>query len=208
MKQKEFESRVLEIWMRSHITLTAAHVQHLAGAPRDKVKRWLDAMTTEGALEADVRDDGEMIWTVRGAQRPASGPETVAELERLERLTAEVHGASKALARVSSLAGGLAVRRAGGEHKSVAVSGALSLFLGPLGWLYAAPFREAVPAVVVTVAAAALVPAFLLTPVLGVIAPLSGVAGIYYAWRHNQTGERTGLFSDSKKTQRQTQRRG
>jgi hypothetical protein len=207
MKQRDFESRVLEIWVRSRITLTAAHVQHVTGAPRDKVKRWLDAMTTDGALDADVRDDGEMIWSVRGAQRPSSGPETVAEMERLERLTAEVHGASKALARVSSIAGGLTAPGAGGEHKSVAVSGALSLLLGPLGWLYAAPLREAVPAVVLTVAAVALVPTFLLTPVLGVVAPLSGIAGIYYAWRHNQTGERTGLFSDASKAQHKAQRR-
>ena len=28
------------------------------------------------------------------------------------------------------------------------------------------------------------------------MAPISGLAGVYYAWRHNQTGERTGLFSD------------
>ena len=44
-----------------------------------------------------------------------------------------------------------------------------------------------------------LLPHFLLVPMLGVLAPISGVAGVYYAWRHNQTGERTGLFSDKGK---------
>jgi hypothetical protein len=196
MKQTQFERRVLEIWLRSRVPLTAAHVQHLTGVPRDKVGRWLNAMTVGGVLDADVDDDGEMIWRVRGAERPASGAQTVAELERLERLTAEVHGAGGALAQVSAAAG--LVRR-GDDQKSVIASGALSLFFGPLGWLYAAPLREAVPAAVILAAATSFVPHVLLTPLLGVMAPLSGIAGVYYAWRHNQTGERTGLFSDAKK---------
>jgi hypothetical protein len=197
MKQEQFESRVLEIWMRSRIPLTAAHVQHLTGAPRGKVGRWLDEMTAGGVLDVDVGDDGEMIWRVRGADRPKSGPATVAEFEKMERLAAEVRGATSALAQLSSVTG--LARRSGGEQKSVVASGALSLFLGPVGWLYAAPLREAVPAVAVVVAAGMFLPAFLLTPLLGVVAPLSGIAGAYYAWRHNQTGERTGLFSDRKK---------
>jgi hypothetical protein len=196
MGQKAFESRVLEIWMRSRIPLTAAHVQHLTQAPREKVRKWLDAMTVAGVLDADVTDDGEMLWRVRGADRPATGPETVAELERMERLTAEVRGAGQTLARVSAVAG-LTTRS--GDEKSIVASGALSLFLGPLGWLYAAPLREAVPAAAVVVAATMFIPHFLLAPVLGIVAPLSGLAGVYYAWRHNQTGERTGLFSDKKK---------
>jgi hypothetical protein len=196
MKQSAFESRVLEIWMRSRIPLTAAHLQHLTGASRDKVRRWLDAMTVGGVLDADVTDDGEMVWRVRGAERPNSGPQTVAELERMERLTAEVGGATTALAQVSRVTG---LTRQSGRHKSVIASGALSLFFGPLGWLYAAPMREAVPGVVILAAASALLPSFLLAPLLGIAAPLSGIAGAYYAWRHNQTGERTGLFSDKKK---------
>jgi hypothetical protein len=192
MTQQKFESRVLEIWMRSRIPLTLAHVQHLTGAPRGKAKRWLDDMTTGGALDADVADDGEMIWTVRGAQRPPAGPTTVAEMERLERLTAEVSG-GKALAPLSAAK---ALARRGGDDKSVVASGVLSLVLGPLGWLYAAPLREAVPGIAAFAAAGALLPHFLLMPLLAIATPLSGIAGVYYAWRHNQTGQRTGLFSD------------
>jgi hypothetical protein len=199
MKQRAFESRVLEIWMRSRVPLTAAHLQHLTGAPRDKVGRWLDAMAAAGVLDVDVDDEGEMIWKVRGAERPASGAETVAELERMERLSAEVGGATKALAGVSRMAG---LARTTGDQKSVVASGVLSLFLGPLGWLYAAPLREAVPGVVALVAVSALLPSFLLFPLVGIAAPLSGIAGVYYAWRHNQTGERTGLFSDDKAKRR------
>ncbi len=197
MKQKDFEARLLGIWLRSRVPLTLAHVQHLVGTSRDETKKLLDGMTVGGLLDADVADDGEMIWSVRGAARPRSGPETVAELEKLGALAAEVGTASKAVARLARAgATGLATR--GGDEKSIVASGGLSLVLGPLGWLYAAPLREAVPGVAIYVGLCALLPSFLLMPALGVIAPISGLAGVYYAWRHNQTGERTGLFSDRK----------
>jgi hypothetical protein len=196
MKRNDFEARVLAIWLRSRVPLTLAHVQHLTGAPRDKCKQWLDAMTVASVLEADVTDEGEMLWTVRGAERPRSGPETISELERLEALTRDVASTPGALAR-AALRGDLA--RHGGDAKSVAASGVLSLVLGPLGWLYAAPLREAVPGAAVYVGLCSFLPHFLLMPALGVLAPISGLAGVYYAWRHNQTGERTGLFSDKGK---------
>ena len=199
MKQKDFEARVLGIWLRSRVPLTLAHVQHLVGSSRAETKRALDAMTVGGLLDADVADDGEMIWSVRGAERPRSGPETVAELEKMETLGAAVGVASQAMARFAGR-GPTGLARRGGEHKSVVASGALSLVLGPLGWLYAAPLREAVPGVALYVGLCALLPSFLLAPLLGIVAPVSGLAGVYYAMRHNQTGARTGLFSDRDKT--------
>jgi len=200
MKRKDFEAKVLGIWMRSRVPLTLAHVQHLTSASRPDTKKWLDAMTIDGLLEVTVADDGEMIWTVRGADRPRAGAQTVAELERLDQLTAEVRGAPRALAQLSR-ATGLTTTR-GGDEKSVAASGVLSLFLGPLGWLYAAPLKEAIPGVLLSVLATSIVPHVLLVPLLGILAPLSGAAGVYYAWRYNQTGERTGLFSDKRKEPR------
>jgi hypothetical protein len=197
MKQKDFEARVLAIWVRSRIPLTLAHVQHLTGASRAQTKQGLDAMTVAGALDADVADDGEMIWTLRGAERPRSAPETIAEWERLEALTKEVARAPTALA--ARAAAGAGLTRVTGDQKSVVASGVLSLVLGPLGWLYAAPLREAAPGAAVFVGLCSLLPHVLLMPLLGVMAPISGVAGVYYAWRHNQTGERTGLFSDRRK---------
>src|SRR3954454_20737738 len=105
VKQQGFEKRVLEIWMRSRVPLTKAHVQHLTGVPRRKVARWLDSMTVAGVLDADVDDGGEMIWTVRGAERPRGGPEAVAELERRERRGAGVARAGGALATAGRAAG-------------------------------------------------------------------------------------------------------
>src|SRR5262245_47228565 len=136
MKQPAFEKRVLEIWMRSRVPLTAANLQHLTGAPRGKMGKWLDAMAAGGVLDVDVDAEGEMTWLGKGAGRAPAGALTVAELERLERLTAEVGGAARALAdrpRVAGLA-----PAAGREEKSVLASGVLSLCFGPVGWLYAA----------------------------------------------------------------------
>jgi hypothetical protein len=198
MNQATFEKRILEVWVRTRISLTAAHVQHLTGAPREKVKRWLDAMTAAGVLDVDVDAEGEMIWTVRGAERAPNGPATIAEMEKLERLAAQVGatgGSARAIATASKVVG---LARPGEDRKSVVASGVLSLFLGPMGWLYAAPLREAVPGTIAWMAAASFLPHVFLAPLLGITMPLSGLAGIYYAWRHNQTGERTGLFSDRK----------
>jgi hypothetical protein len=114
-------------------------------------------------------------------------------------LTAEVAGAPRALSQLSRAAALTRRGGGGGDQKSIVASGALSLFLGPIGWLYAAPLREAVPGLLLFVLATSLVPHVLLAPLLAILAPLSGVAGIYYAWRHNQTGQRTGLFSDQHK---------
>ena len=81
------------------------------------------------------------------------------------------------------------------RRKSVLVSGLLSFFLGPLGFLYAAPLREAVPASVVWLLLGALLPHFVLVWVAGLVCPLSAVAGVLYAWSYNRTGERLPLLA-------------
>lgn len=87
-------------------------------------------------------------------------------------------------------------------EKSWLISAGLSFFFGPLGWLYAGSFRETIPAAVLYVMVAGIVskilPAFLLMPVLMVLLPLSGIAGLVYAIGHNRAGERIRLFGDEK----------
>jgi hypothetical protein len=88
-------------------------------------------------------------------------------------------------------------------EKSWVKSGVLSLF-GPLGWLYAGSWREAVPASAVWLLVASIVSKFgfgmfLLLPVLMVVLPLSGIAGVMYALAYNRTGKRQRLFGDDKK---------
>lgn len=87
-------------------------------------------------------------------------------------------------------------------EKSWVKSGVASLLLGPLGWLYAGSFREAVPASAAWLAfgalASKLIPMFLLMPVLMVVMPLSGIAGVVYALQHNRKGSRQRLFDRDK----------
>lgn len=205
MNQQAFEARVLEVWMKTRIPLTRANLQYVTRAPRKKMERWLDEMVSEGVLEVDADDDGEMIWSVRGAVRSSSGPATVAELDKVETLRGHVAEASTALT-LAARATGLATRRspsrAGGalqanvpDQKSLIASGALSFFFGPLGWLYAAPLKEAIPAILLFMLAFK-IPIiggllWLMLPLLGVA---SGLAGVAYAWRYNQNGERTSLL--------------
>jgi hypothetical protein len=91
--------------------------------------------------------------------------------------------------------------RAVGE-KSWVTSGVLSLLLGPLGWLYAGSWREAIPASAVWLGlgyvANAILPMFLLMPVMMVVLPVSAITGVVYAVQHNRKGGRQRLFGKAK----------
>ena len=93
----------------------------------------------------------------------------------------------------------LAKRPAKGE-KSWIKSGIASMALGPLGWLYAGSWREAIPAsagwLVLASIASKIIPMVLLMPVLMVVLPLSGIAGVVYALQYNRHGGRQRLFGD------------
>ncbi|AKT40806.1 hypothetical protein [Chondromyces crocatus] len=198
MRQSEFEAKVLDLWTRTRIPLTRANVLVHTRASRAQIERGMDEMLKGGLVELDSDDQGELLWTVRGADRPRSGPETFAELERRERLEGEVDrlrsGANLALR-----AAGLPTRSAPVEEKkSLIASGALSFFFGPIGWLYAAPLKEAFPAIVIYVLLCALLPKFLLVWILGLVSPVSAIAGILYAWSYNHEGRRAPLIGKAK----------
>ncbi|MEZ4365038.1 MAG: hypothetical protein R2939_01980 [Kofleriaceae bacterium] len=77
-------------------------------------------------------------------------------------------------------------------------SGLLSLLLGPMGWLYAGAWREAVPAGAGYLAIAAVLsrlPFFLVMPVMMVAMPVSGIVGVIYAVKHNRAGKRQRVFA-------------
>lgn len=94
--------------------------------------------------------------------------------------------------------------------KSWIASGALSLFLGPVGWLYAGSLREAVPAsaawIALGILASKILPLFLLMPVVMVAFPLSAIAGVVYAMQYNRAGERQRLFDRDKDEPKQLRR--
>ena len=82
--------------------------------------------------------------------------------------------------------------------KSWVKSGLASTFLGPVGWLYAGSWREAVPAslayLLLGTLAIKILPMLLLWPVFMVGMPLSGIAGVVYALQYNKKGSRQRLF--------------
>lgn len=88
-------------------------------------------------------------------------------------------------------------------EKSWIKSGVASLALGPIGWLYAGSWREAVPAtaawIVLLSIASKILPMVLLMPVLMVALPLSGIAGVVYALQYNRHGGRQRLFDKDDK---------
>jgi hypothetical protein len=86
----------------------------------------------------------------------------------------------------------------GKGEKSLLASAGLSLF-GPVGWLYAGSFREAVPATLAFAAAYYVLPSFLLAPFMFVGALASSAVGLGYAWQFNRKKGRTPLFLTSKK---------
>ena len=200
MRQEAFEAKVLELWTRTRIPLTRANLIAYTKLPRAQLDRMLDEMVRGRLIELDSDDEGELLWTVRGAARPRSGPETVAELEKKDRLSEEVEKLSSG-AQLALRAAGFnkpATPAAPGERKSVIASGALSFFFGPLGWLYAAPLKEAIPAVIVYALLysilSAILPSFILFWIFGPLSALSAVAGALYAWSYNQEGRRSELW--------------
>jgi hypothetical protein len=220
VNQDEFETRVLELWMKTLIPLTLAHLQYHTGVKRQKLKSLLDDLVLEGVLEMDADDDGEVVWKVPGALRPSDGPTSFAEFERRETIRADARrkvrtrsegksrrddhyglgAAGQALALAGEAKKALDRPRVEGE-KSLIASAGLSL-LGPIGWLYAGSLKEAVPATIAQLLIAAIVPSFLLMPVLLVALPLSALAGLVYAWQYNKKGERTTIFlGDGKSTE-------
>jgi hypothetical protein len=87
------------------------------------------------------------------------------------------------------------------RHKSWKTSGLVSTALGPIGWLYAGAWREAIPASVLFVALGYLLqflPSVILWPALMIGLPSSGIAGALYASRYNKRGGRQRLFGADK----------
>jgi hypothetical protein len=201
VNQRSFESRVLDLWVTTRVPLTRVNLSVYSGAPREKVERWLDNLVNAGVLELDSDDDGELLYRVRGAARPATGATAVGEVVKRRRLEGEARKLTRrsaappdddpasALARIEKQtralarrAGTAAALRGGGGDRSVIASAALSFFLGPLGWLYAAPLKTAAAGIGGFLLLYWLLPTFLFTPLLGLLLPASAAAGAYFAW--------------------------
>jgi hypothetical protein len=111
----------------------------------------------------------------------------------------DIEGALELAGKANRVKQELARKPQKGE-KSWVTSGIVSAAFGPLGWLYAGSFREAIPAGAVWIAIAAIaskiLPMFLLMWPMMVLLPLSGIAGIVYALQYNRHGGRQRIFGD------------
>jgi len=242
----EFESKVLELWMKSRVPLTQANLQYFAGVARRTLTTWIDELLNEGFLDIEIDDAEDLTYNVPGARRSADGPQTCEAYERKRELVDEAKkrilarraGATAAEsaevpavdstenesaasnedddgASIAGMMGKAALfasttalvtldkplalldkPRAKGE-KSLLASAGLSI-LGPVGWLYAGSFREAVPATIAQVAILSIVPGFLLAPFMVVGAIASSAIGLGYAWKFNKKKGRTPLFLAAK----------
>lgn len=173
-----------------------AEVQAEAEAKRVRREAAMAKVREQRAEQAAEREDlrarqAALVTRRRSATEDASPGDLGGALE----LARQAHGIKQELTRPA---------RQG--DKSWVKSGVASLVLGPIGWLYAGSWREAVPASAAWVAFAALasiLPVFLWVPVLIVALPLSGIAGALYAVQYNRSGRRERLFGDkgSKKKQ-------
>jgi hypothetical protein len=197
MNDAELERRILEIWMTTRIPLTLPNLGFLTGVPRKKLEARLRDLCVHGVLEADSDDAGDMFYTVPGAVRPRSGPETPGELAKLRDLKKQVSGLGAAAQALAVRPSVTALVPAG--EKSVIASGILSFFFGPLGWLYAGSWKEAVPASVAYALAYTILPLFFFAPLAAILHPVAAAVGVGYAWKHNRAGSRQPILPDEEK---------
>jgi Flp pilus assembly protein TadB len=194
--------------LRERLAALEAEVQADADAQRARkaaaVAKLRDQRVTQTAGGAVVRnraapgDDAAARRRSRLADRDAerdAEDDRGRSAEALEDLGGALELASKANKVKQELA-----RKPRKGEKNWMISGGASL-LGPIGWLYAGSLREAVPATAAWLLVASVVwkiLPFLWMPLMMVVMPLSGIAGVVYALSYNRAGKRQRLFSDKK----------
>ena len=156
-----------------------AEVKAEADVARSRKEAALAKLRAQQAESDELRQRQAELVT---RKKPARAPEPTRDDDQPEELG--IGGALELAGRANRVKQELAKRPAKGE-KSWIKSGIASMALGPLGWLYAGSLREAIPAsagwIVLASIASKIIPMFLLMPVLMVVLPLSGIAGVVYA---------------------------
>jgi hypothetical protein len=190
-----------------------AEVKADSDAQRARKEAALAKLRDQRVTQAAERDElrarqAELVGRKRTAvEEPARHAERARrdDSDHLE----DIGGALELASKANRVKKELQKPREKGE-KSWAISGGLSL-MGPVGWLYAGSWREAVPATAVwaaVLAIASYLPAFLMWPVFMVVMPVSAIAGVVYAMQYNRTGKRQRLFGGDKDKKRKQLPRG
>jgi hypothetical protein len=188
--------------VRARLEALEAEVKAEADAARARKDAALAKVREQRAKQLEERQelrDRQAELVARRTRRPSAPPEDVDHGDGLG-------GALQLANKAQGMRAELARPRKPGE-KSWVTSGALSLFFGPVGWLYAGSFREAIPAAAAWLALAALFTkvlpflTFIALPALLIALPLSGITGVVYAVNYNKAGKRTRLFGKDKKKQ-------
>jgi hypothetical protein len=185
--------------VKAKLAALEAEVKQEAAAARARKDAALEKLRAQQEEQQELRRrQAELV----GKQKRQPEPEEDEE--------EGVGGALELASRANRVGKELAKKPAKGE-KSWIKSGAASLALGPIGWLYAGSLREAIPATAVWIAllglASKILPTILLWPVLMIVMPLSGIAGVVYALQYNRHGGRQRLF-DKDRDEKPKQLRG
>lgn len=201
------------MWTKTRIEMTRANALDYASAvfslDRDAARVSLERLEHSGFVMSDGTADSALLLLV-GETRSAVGPRSVDDAMRLDRLEREA-----ALAVPQKTPKWLTVTAREAEplveQKSVLASGALSLVLGPMGWLYSAPIKEAVPAMILFSLAVAvanfILPGFIASALMGAMLVASALVGMAYTARYNRTGKRTTLLEASNEPPRAAKKR-
>jgi hypothetical protein len=179
------------------------------------------------ALEAEVKADAEKQRAHKEAalaklreQRAAQQPESDALRKRQQALVVKKKPEQDEESDEDALGGALSLAKKANRvkqelakkgEKSWVKSGLASAIVGPIGWLYAGSFREAIPASLVYLTFAAIaskLPVLFIMPVWLIAMVVSGIAGVMYAVQFNRTGKRQRLFNRNGKTKPKQLRSG
>ena len=193
--------------VRERLAALEAEVQADADAQRARkaaaLAKLRDQRVTETAGGAAVVRNRATAGDDAAARRRSRLAERDPEIDDDRRRSADpledLGGALELASKANRVKQELARKPRKGE-KNWMISGGASL-LGPIGWLYAGSLREAVPATAAWLLVASVVwniLPFLWMPLLMVVMPLSGIAGVVYALSYNRAGQRQRLFSDKK----------
>jgi hypothetical protein len=188
--------------VRERLAALEAEVKAEADTARARKDAALERMREQQAEQAELRVRQQALVAKSKPRRHESNDDS---------RDSDLGGAIELASRANRVKNELA-RKPGKGEKSWLISGVASLALGPLGWLYAGSLRESVPAatvwVLLAILASKILPMLLMWPVLMVVMPLSGIAGVVYALQYNRHGGRQRLFDKDDKKQLKSGREG